>query len=488
MKSTSLAFLAGVAAVLAFAPTGLYPLAFLSFGVLIHLWLEASPRECFRTGFAFGMGLFGAGVSWVYVSLHTFGGMPAPIAAFATLCFCALIALFPACAGWLQARVPAGALARACLIIPAAWTLFEWLRSWVLTGFPWLSAGYAAVGWPAESLAPLAGVFGLSFATLCLSGLAWAAAMRRRRAAALAAIVAIVGGMQALRQLEWTQPHGAPLTVALLQGNIEQDLKFRPERYAAILATYERLADESRARLLVLPETAVPRLLDRVDPAYLGRLAAIARRNEGDLLLGVPLRAGTNDYYNGVVSLGKAAPQVYQKVHLVPFGEFVPPAFGWVMRLMDIPLSDFSRGAHGQPPIEVAGERVSVNVCYEDAFGDEIARRAAGATLLVNASNVAWFGDSLAPAQHLQIARMRSLETGRVLLAATNTGVTAAIGRHGRVLARLPSYTEGRLEISVQGYVGMTPYMRLLDWPAVAGSLALLALATLIGLLRRRSR
>jgi apolipoprotein N-acyltransferase len=164
----------------------------------------------------------------------------------------------------------------------------------------------------------------------------------------------------------------------------------------------------------------------------------------------------------------------------VPFGEFIPPGFGWLLSVLEIPLSDFSRGGHDQPPIAAAGQRVAVNVCYEDAFGDEIARRVREATILVNVSNVAWFGDSLAPAQHLQIARLRAVETGRMHLAATNTGITAAIDRDGRVLARLPQYTEGRLEVSAQGYAGATPYASYADWPVVIVSLLVLAGALLV--------
>jgi apolipoprotein N-acyltransferase len=185
------------------------------------------------------------------------------------------------------------------------------------------------------------------------------------------------------------------------------------------------------------------------------------------------------------MSLGTSPRQLYHKTHLVPFGEFVPPAFGWVMRMLSVPLSDFSRGSPNQAPLAVAGQRVAANVCYEDAFGDEIARRAMQATLLVNLSNVAWFGDSLAPAQHLQIARLRAIETGRMHLTATNTGITAAIDRDGRVVARLPQYTEGRLEIAAQGYSGATPYMRLRDWPIIFLSLLVLASAVSAGRLRR---
>jgi len=479
-----IALLAGAATVLAFAPVGFYPLALASFAVLVHLWMRAAPRACFWSGFAFGLGLFGGGVSWVYVSLSQFGGMPAPLAGLATFLFCAFIALFPAAAGWLQARVPAADGARACLVIPAAWTLFEWLRGWILTGFPWLSAGYAATGWPPEGYAPVLGVYGLSFLTLSLAGMLWAL-ITKKQILLFVVLVAVLGAGQALRAVDWTAPVGEPVRAALLQGNIEQEMKFRPERYARILETYARLADETSARLIILPETAVPRFYDGVEPEYLARLDAAAKRNGGDLLLGVPYREAQDRYYNSVVTLGTAPRQVYHKVHLVPFGEFVPPGFGWVLHVLQIPLSDFSRGSPAQTPLAVAGQRVAVNICYEDAFGDEIARSLPEATLLVNVSNVAWFGDSLAPSQHLQIARLRAIETGRMHLTAANSGVTAAIDRDGRVLAQLPQFAAGRLEIAAQGYAGATPYVRLRDWPTLVGALLALAIASLIAAAKR---
>ena len=458
---------------LAFAPFGLHPLALLTFGLLVHLWMPASPRRCAWIGFCFGLGLFGAGVSWVYVSLHQFGGMPAPIAGFATVAFCAFLALFPAAAGWLQARVPAPEAVRACLLIPAAWTLFEWMLVWILTGFPWLALGYSAAGWPLQGYAPLGGVYALTFITLSIAGMLWLIAHQRPRY--LFVIVALVGAGQGLRYVAWTAPEGEPFTAALLQGNVAQEMKFRPERYEGIVETYVRLAESTRARLIVLPETALPRFLHQVEPAVLARLDAAAKRNAGDLLLGIPIVHGRGEYSNSVISLGASTRQAYHKVHLVPFGEFIPPGFGFVLRWLDIPLADFSRGPLAQPALAVAGQRVAANVCYEDAFGDEIAARAAQATLLVNASNVAWFGDSLAPSQHLQIARLRAIETGRMHLAATNTGITAAIDRDGRVLARLPQFTEALLEVRAQGYSGVTPYMRLRDWPVVLLSLAIFA-------------
>jgi apolipoprotein N-acyltransferase len=470
-------FFSGAATVLAFAPTGVFPLALLTFTVLIHFWIAAPPRRAFWTGYWFGLGLFGAGVSWVYVSLHTFGGMPPPLAALATFLFCAFLALFPAVAGWLQARIPAAPAVRACLLIPAAWVLFEWLRSWIFTGFPWLSAGYAAVGWPLQGYAPLLGVFGLSFLTLSLAGMVWLAFRGIRRPVFIVAILVAVTAGETLRHIEWSQPAAEPFTAALVQGNIAQDLKFRPERYARILETYAGWTQGTRAKLIVLPETAIPQFFDRIDPEYLARLESVAKRNGGDLLLGVPYRTPQGEYFNSVVSQGSSPSQAYHKSHLVVFGEFVPPGFGWVLNVLHIPLSDFSRGAANQKPLAVAGQRVAVNVCYEDAFGDEIARRVPEATLLVNVSNVAWFGRSLAPAQHLQIAQLRAIETGRMHLAATNTGITAAIDRDGRVLARLPQYVEGRLEVVVQGYSGTTPYVLYKDWPVVVTCLLIMTLA-----------
>ena len=465
--------------VLAFAPVGFYPIALATLAVFINGVANASPRRAFGSGYLFGLGLFGFGVSWVYVSLHDFGGMPAVLAAIATLGFCAFLALLPAAAAWVQARIPAPSWARACLLIPAAWTLAEWLRGWIFSGFPWLSAGYAAVGWPLQGYAPVLGVFGLSFLTVALAGLVWVF-YRQRKPSAVAAFIVILALGQGLRHVEWTRPSGEPLSAALLQGNIEQELKFRPERYPAILDTYARLAEGTDAKLIVLPETAIPRFYDLIEPQYLARLEAAAQRNGGDLLLGVPYRTSRGEYFNSVLSLGTSERQAYHKVHLVPFGEFIPAGFGWVLAILHIPLSDFSRGAFNPPPIAAAGQQIAVNVCYEDAFGDEIARRAPAATLLVNVSNVAWFGDSLAPAQHLQIARLRAIETGRMHLAATNTGITAAIDRDGRVLARLAQFREDRLEVNARGYSGATPYSRFLDWPAVVVSLLLLAAFILI--------
>ena len=476
------AFAAGAVAVAGFAPAGWSVLEPLALGFLFYLWLRTdSPRLAALLGFAFGLGHFVVGVSWIYVSLHDFGDMPALLAAVATVLYCAYLALFPALVGSLQARAGVGGAARLALLIPALWMVSEWLRGWLLGGFPWLAQGYAQIDTPLAGFAPLLGVYGLSFLIALLAGLLvlLATGTRRERVGAVALAAVLFAGGGALRRVEWTLPVGPPLTVALVQGNIAQSLKFDPARYGATLQTYGRLLERSDARLTVLPETAIPRFLGAVDAGYLERLARHARAQNGDLLLGVPLADRAGRYYNAVVSLGASPEQSYRKSHLVPLGEFVPAEFGWIVRVLRIPLSDFTPGSSHPEPLAVAGERVAVNICYEDAFGEEIIRQLPRATLLANVSNVAWFGDSFAPEQHLQISRMRALETGRTMLRATNTGVTAIVDPHGRVAGRLPAFTEGVLQGTVQGYAGATPYTRFGNGPALA--LAASALLAALG-------
>jgi apolipoprotein N-acyltransferase len=485
----------GAVAVAAFGDWPLFPLPLLALAALDWLWLRApSPRAAAALGFAFGLGHFLVGVSWVYVSLHDFGGLPAPIAGFATIVFCVILAAYPAAVGWAQAKLAAPArlappvAARLMLVIPAAWALAEWLRGWIFTGFPWLALGYSQLDGPLAGFAPVAGVFGVSLLAAAVAGALLALFVTRgaARIVAVATIGAITAGGWGLRTVEWTAPYGEPLDVALLQGNIPQELKFVPGRYQETLDTYARLAGSTNARLVVLPETAIPRFLDDVDPVYLETLTAPVAARGGDVLVGVPLLDKAGRYYNAVVSFGASPQQVYAKSHLVPFGEFVPTGFGWLVAMMRIPLGEFARGAPDQQPLAVAGQRVAVNICYEDAFGEEIIRQLPAATLLVNVSNVAWFGDSLAPAQHLRISRTRAVETGRYMLRATNTGLTAIVAPDGAVAGRLPSFTEGVLEGRVRGRTGATPYTEAGNAPVVLVCLVILAAAAVRARAKRR--
>ena len=475
-----------------FAPAGLSWLPLFSLALLLMLWAHApAPRRAALFGFLFGLGYFGVGVSWVYVSLHVFGMMPAPLAVAATLLFCAYLALFPALVGSLQARFNLPFAVRALLLVPALWTLTEWLRSWLLTGFPWLALGYSQADTPLAGYAPVAGVYAVSYALVFAAaalGCVVAVETLARRLVAASLVVPVYAAGLLLQQPEWTVTRGEPLSVGLVQGNIAQDLKFDPARYAAMLAMYRRLIESSSARLVVLPETAVPRFLDLVDPDYLDALVEHARSRGADILMGAPFRDGAGRYYNGVVNLGTTELQFYAKSHLVPLGEFVPPELRWITSVLTIPLADFSRGGARQRPLRAAGERIAITICYEDAFGEELIGQLPEASVLANLSNVAWFGDSLAPEQHLQISRLRAIETGRYMIRATNTGVTAIIDHRGRVVAQLAQFSEGVLEGNAQPRSGATPYVRWGNTPILAGCALAVAVALLLALWPRRWR
>jgi apolipoprotein N-acyltransferase len=494
-----LSALLGAATVLGFAPFHWWPVPLLTLAVFARLVDRAAqPSHAAALGYAFGFGHFVTGVSWVFVSMHEYGGMSVPLAAFATGFFCAYLALFPAAAAWLTGRARAG-WPRLLLAFPAAWVLCEWVRGWMFTGFPWLAIGYSqSPGGPLSAFAPLLGTYGVGLATMLSAGLlAWWqpwradwARMRLRRAAthpAAALGLALWAAALALKPVAWTTPVGEPVSVALAQGNIEQDLKWRPENLRATLETYLDLARSSDARLILLPETAVPLFDVQVPEDYFELLAAHARANGGDILLGVPeLVAGDPErYYNSVISLGSNPRQAYRKHHLVPFGDYFPDwAFiTWVMNAMQIPMSSFSRGDAVQQPLAVAGQRVAVNICYEDVFGEEIIRQLPAATMLANFTNDAWWGDSAASEQHLQKAQMRAQETGRYMLRATNTGVTAIVDQRGRVLASAPEFVAAVVSGTAQGYAGATPYVRFGNWPFLA--LATVMLVT--GRVRQKS-
>ncbi len=493
IKAASLAAIIGAATVPGFAPIHLFPLPIATIALLIALWQRAAGRrDAAVIGLGFGLGYFLAGVSWVYVSLHDFGAMPAPLAGFVTLAFCAYLALYPAMTGWIYCALGPRSTLVTLAVLPALWTLADWLRGWLFTGFPWIALGYSQVpDSPLAGYVPMLGIYGASFATVFSAGLLLTLGTKSRdesgrmkprsevRTRLLSFIlVSLWIGGYALQQIDWTRPEGAPVTVSLLQGNIPQEMKWREDKIRMTLEAYRNLVAASKSQLIVLPETALPLYLNDVPRKYLEGLAAHARANGGDILIGVPERSEAREYYNSVLSFGTAPTQTYRKSHLVPFGEFVPlkPLFGWFLEVTQIPLLDFARGAGTQPPLAVAGQRVAVDICYEDAFGAEIILQLPQASLLVNVSNVAWFGRSIAPQQHLQISQARALETGRYMLRATNTGMTAIVDQRGKVQQAAPEFATAAVTGRVQGYAGATPYVRWGNAPIVVLSL-LLALA-----------
>jgi apolipoprotein N-acyltransferase len=465
-----LAVAAGAITPFAFAPFHVFPLAFLAPALLFLTWYAASPGRAAWRGFLYGLGFFGVGVSWVYVSLHNFGNMPAPLAGFAVALFVATLSTYPAALGWLQARFQG--LPRTVhfvLVLPALWVACEWIRGWFLSGFPWLNLGYSQTGTPLAGFAPWLGVYGVSFAVALSAGLLSAALYARRRAwqhLALGALVWLLGWGAA--QPTWVIPAGAPLPVAAVQANVPLSIKWRPQYRDRIIDSYLRLSERApHAKLIAWPEAAVPGFYSEVAPQLLPRLEALTRRQGADVVFGtIELDNERRDYYNSVYVVGKT-PGSYRKQHLVPFGEFLPlpGVFETLLATLEIPMSDFRAGGRDQPLLAAAGHTLGVSICYEDAFGEEIIRALPQATLLVNVSEDAWFGNSLAPHQRLQMARVRALETGRPMLRATNTGPSALIDHRGRVIARSPQFQPAVLAGTIQPMSGTTPYARLGNAP-----------------------
>jgi apolipoprotein N-acyltransferase len=380
-------------------------------------------------------------------------------------------------AAWLT---PARGWRRELVVLPALWALGEWFRGWVLSGFPWLSAGYSQIDSPMAGLAPVIGIYGLGLLLALSAGLLlrlldgpWPS-----RVVAAAAGVLLWGTAAAAATVEWTRSEGEPLRVAIIQGNVSQDRKWLPEeRWPTIrLYTEHTRALWDDADLIVWPEAALPVLYHQIRHSVLEPLGEEAREHGTEVIMGILTQDQAEGHYHNTILRLAESPQFYRKRKLVPFGEFFPvPNFvrEW-MRLMNLPYTDFQRGEKMQDPIEVFGHKIGASICYEDVFPRQVNRPLPQARMLVNVSNDAWFGDSIAPHQHLEIARMRSLETGREMIRATNTGISAFIGHRGQVRDTYPQFRTGVLQGEVQPREGTTPYVLLGNWPVVLGALLML--------------
>jgi len=469
----------GALLTLSFAPFNLYLLAPVLAAPILLVGLCLKPRSAAHCAFSFGFGLFLSGTYWIYVSVHVIGMAPLWIAILLMLGLVIIMAGFFSLMGWLMSRLIGGDSTRLILVGPAIWVVLEWARGWFLSGFPWLSMGYSQIDSPLAAWAPLIGVYGISWLLLISASGIVIAATRRNYALALMLVVLpwVLG--QGLRAQEWTQPINEPVLTTIIQGGVPQDRKWLPEQFAPTLELYHNaLIAADGSELVVWPEVAIPSLIE-LDNAYLTVLSDDARAHGRTLILGV-LEQDTEQerVYNSVLLLDGKSQQVYRKRHLVPFGEYFPvPDFvrEW-MRLLSLPNNDISAGSDTQPILMASdGTKFGVAICYEDAFGAEQLYALPDATVLINVSNDGWFGDSIAPHQHLQIARMRALEVGRWVVRSTSNGVSAFIGPHGEIAAIAPQFEFATLTYAVQPMTGLTPYAR-------TGNLAVILPLLLIGL------
>jgi len=466
---------------LAFSPYDIHIIALMTPAVLIYIWLNSSARSALIYGFMFGLGMFGVGISWLHISINLFGGVNFAGAILFTLIFVAVIAAFPALAAYLSVRFfnhrhPALSI---LLLIPAVWTLVEWLRSWILTGFPWLNLGYSQTDSLLNGIAPLAGVFGISFVML-LSSAAIVILLKGNRLTQYGMTILIIllwSGSWICSKMDWTDPTGEEITVAMIQGSVPQEIKWAPEMREVTKKLYRDMTlpylDHD---LIIWPEAALPAFYHQVED-YIEQLREMTRENNNNLIIGLPVQdPSTARYYNSIVMLDHGI-SFYHKRHLVPFGEYLPldSVLRPVLDYLGIPMSDFSRGPDTAPVLSTSDYAIGVSICYEDTFGNEVIEALPEAAILVNLSNDAWFGDSAAPHQHLQMARMRAIETGRYLLRATNTGITAIIDEKGNILDQSPQFQPASLSGTARLYDGITPYARFGNYPVVIFCLIILA-------------
>lgn len=486
------AVIAGTLVPLAFAPFNLFPLIFIAIAILFFL-LQTTDNtwRIFLRGYLFGCGYFGLGVTWVAVSMVRFGGMSFALSVALSILLVLVLSFYIGGIGYLARRFfdATTPLLNFLVVFPALWVSLEWVRGWLFTGFPWLDAGYSQVGSPLASWFPVIGVYGVSLLVAIISGVlvAFLFITSRQRFILAGSLAAFLFASALLFLISWSSPVGNELRVSMIQGNIPQEIKWAPHQRKPTIDLYTRhTVDNWGSDIVIWPETALPAYLNQAE-TFLNSLADQAKENDTSMLIGIPssrVIEGEKTYFNSAVVLDSGGIQVYNKYHLVPFGEFIPLKWllGDLLQFMNIPMANFKNSEEHQPVVTMSGLKAAVSICYEDVFGEEVINGLPEANFLINISNDAWFGDSLAPHQHLQKAQARSLETARPMLRSTNNGISAVIDHEASILASSPQFTEHVLTTKFQPMEGSTLYV------VVGNYLVLAILAVMLFLARRFSR
>ncbi|MET4025775.1 apolipoprotein N-acyltransferase [Marinobacter sp. MBR-99] len=477
--------IAGALQTLTFSPFHLWWLGPLSVFLIVLVTLHQASERLFRAGWFIGLGLFGSGASWIYVSISEHGNTSMPAAVLLMVLFIAGLALFHALAFWFWGKLAKESLIRRLLLFPAIWILGDWLRGWLLTGFPWLYLGTAHTDGPLGGLAPLTGVHGITFWITVTGAAAYAIwwlllSARRKSAAAVTALTLLPWFIApTMKQADWTDLSDEPVTFAAMQGNIPQQIKWDPDFLRDQIVAYLGMTEAHWQRDLILwPETAIPIPQDQA-----GKIIDHIREELGDnstLITGIPWygysdRIDDFTFHNSIMAIGNGE-GIYHKQKLVPFGEYVPlqGVLRGLIGFFDLPMSSFTRGPKYQSPLVANGINIMPYICYEVAYPDFVAFNARNSGLLLTISNDGWFGDSIGPLQHLQLARMRALETGRYMLRGTNNGVTAIINEKGEITERIPQFQRAVLTGDVFPATGSTPYMQTGSWPVLTLALILI--------------
>jgi len=470
--------IAGALLPLSFAPFHFYPVAILSLALLFLSWRNTTAKQAALRGFLFGIGMFGVGISWIYVAIHDFGQANVFLAVFLTGLFVSFLASYLALLGWGINKITAGKFSTRdyVLLLPVSWLLFEWFKGWFLTGLAWLNVGVGQIDGPLSGYTPVISALGVSLLTALSAGL-FVVIYQKRQWWPLLVIAVIWSGGSVLKSKQWTQPVDDEIQVSIVQGNVPQAIKWDPKQLFKTLALYQARTEENwQSDLIVWPENAVTVFHHQAKEVFLDPLAQLAKENDTAILLGLPVYdRETGHYYNSILALENGDEGFYYKNHLVPFGDYIP--LEWLrglIKFFDLPMSAFRIGPISSELLQVAGQPVGLSICYEDIFSTEILRSLPEATYLVNATNNAWYGDSFAAHQHLQISQNRALEMGRPLVRATTNGISALVDFEGNIAQQTPQFEEAVLTGKIQPRTGETPYVSWGQSPLLLLSLFML--------------